>query len=104
MRASTNNQAATVLDLFLQATQIYGTPSRVRGDRGGENINLAIWMIMFRGSNRALFMWGSYVLLIISLVAALTLFTAQHITQRLSVCGLKSADTFVASGVAFLLD
>jgi len=62
MRASNNNRAATVLDLFLQAIQVYGTPSRVRGDRGGENINLAIWMIMFRGPNRASFMWGSYVL------------------------------------------
>ena len=60
LRASTNNTAATVLDLFLEAVDMYGAPSRVRGDRGGENIEVAVWMIRHRGPNRASFMWGRY--------------------------------------------
>ena len=58
LRASTNNLAETVLDAFLQAVEDYGMPSRVRGDRGGENIEVAVWMIKHRGPNRASFMWG----------------------------------------------
>jgi hypothetical protein len=59
LRASTNNRAQTVLEVFLMAIQEYGTPSRVRGDRGGENTKVSIWMIMHRGPGRASFMWGS---------------------------------------------
>ncbi|KAF5333914.1 hypothetical protein D9758_017468 [Tetrapyrgos nigripes] len=36
LRASTNNTASTVLDLFDSAVKVYGLPSRVRGDRGEE--------------------------------------------------------------------
>ncbi|KAJ7449332.1 hypothetical protein B0H11DRAFT_1928679 [Mycena galericulata] len=35
--------------LFLRAVQQYGTPSRVRGDRGGENIEVSVWTIKYRG-------------------------------------------------------
>ncbi|KAK7027069.1 hypothetical protein R3P38DRAFT_2527204 [Favolaschia claudopus] len=59
LRASTNNLAATVLEVFMAAIQIYGTPYRLRGDRGGENTKVAIWMVMYRGPGRASFMWGS---------------------------------------------
>ncbi|KAF7363701.1 hypothetical protein MSAN_01027800 [Mycena sanguinolenta] len=59
LRASNNNRAATVLEVFMDAIQRYGTPSRVRGDRGGENTKVAIWMVMHRGPGRASFMWGS---------------------------------------------
>jgi len=45
LRASTNNLASTVLELFLLATARYGTPYRVRGDRGGENVIVSAWMI-----------------------------------------------------------
>jgi hypothetical protein len=48
-----------VLEVFLEAVEIYGFPSRMRGDRGGENIELATFMIMRNGPNRASFMWGS---------------------------------------------
>ncbi len=33
----------------------------MRGDRGGENMEVAVWMIQHRGANRASFMWGRYV-------------------------------------------
>ena len=36
----TDNLAATVLRLFRQATSEFGIPSRVRSDRGGENVTL----------------------------------------------------------------
>ena len=60
MRASANNLASTVLDLFLDAAAIHGAPSRVRGDRGSENLDVSVWMIMHRGPNRASFMWGRW--------------------------------------------
>lgn len=52
MRCNTNNRASTVLALFLSATACYGIPSRVRSDRGGENIEVARYMINARGLNR----------------------------------------------------
>jgi hypothetical protein len=58
MRASTNNKAETVFTLFLDAVQKWGCLSRVRGDRGGENIQVAVWMVMHKGPNRASFMFG----------------------------------------------
>ena len=60
MRVSTNNLSSTVLDVFLEAVERYGAPSRLRGDRGGENVDVSVWMIMRRGQNRASFMWGRY--------------------------------------------
>lgn len=59
MRVHTDNKASTVLQLFLEAVIRFGFPSRLCGDRGGENLDVAICMIMFRGANRASFMWGS---------------------------------------------
>ena len=59
LQASTNNRASTVLSLFLEAKSEYGLPSRVRGDRGGENIDVATYMVMKRGSHRGSFLWGS---------------------------------------------
>ena len=59
MEASTNNRATTVLEVFFKAIKLWGVPSRLRGDRGGENILISVWMILFRGPSRASFMWGS---------------------------------------------
>ncbi|KAK6961870.1 hypothetical protein R3P38DRAFT_2592985 [Favolaschia claudopus] len=59
IRASDNNTSDTVLDVFVHAGEEYGFPSRLRGDRGGENIGCAIYMVMRNGPNRASFMWGS---------------------------------------------
>ncbi|KAG8786488.1 hypothetical protein FRC12_016506 [Ceratobasidium sp. 428] len=53
-----NNLAATVLDLFHQARHSHGTPSRVRGDHGVENVLVAQWMEASRGLNRGSYIWG----------------------------------------------
>jgi hypothetical protein len=78
MKASTNNRAQTVLDVFHKARGRFGTPSRMRGDRGGENIEVAVWMIKHRGRNRASFMWGSYVVLFLYLLASLIIISQFH--------------------------
>ena len=52
IKCSTNNKAATVYDLFLQAVQRYGLPPRVRCDQGGENTLVAQHMLCHCGSER----------------------------------------------------
>ena len=56
---STDSRSDTVGDLFLNATQVYGWPSRVRTDRGGENRQ--VWQLMEerRGPNRGSCLVGS---------------------------------------------
>ena len=39
----TNNRAGTVLQCFMDGIQEFGIPSRVRGDRGVENVNDGIF-------------------------------------------------------------
>ena len=45
LRASTNNLADTVLLCFLDAVRRHGLPSRVRCDRGGENVRVSEFML-----------------------------------------------------------
>ncbi|XP_076830250.1 uncharacterized protein LOC143476134 [Brachyhypopomus gauderio] len=52
LSASTNNQACTVLNYFIAAVNEYGLPSRVRSDKGGENIGVAEFMVANRGEGR----------------------------------------------------
>ena len=46
LQCSTNNKAETAVSLFEQALEIYGLPSRVRTDKGGENT--LIWTKMIQ--------------------------------------------------------
>ena len=59
LHCSTNNRSDTVKNLFLNATQVYGWPSRVRTDHGGENRD--VWQLMEekRGPNRGSYLVGS---------------------------------------------
>lgn len=61
IRASTNNRASTVLDLFLHAAATYGVPSRIRGDHGGENVLVASFMETVYGAGRGSYLWGRFV-------------------------------------------
>ena len=52
MECTDNNRAETVLDCFLQGVRSYGLPSRVRSDKGKENVLVADYMLANSGSNR----------------------------------------------------
>ena len=54
MKASTNNRADTVLGCFSKAVEQYGLPSRVRCDKGGENVKVSEFMLQHpdRGPGR----------------------------------------------------
>ena len=59
LHASSNNRADTVLNLFQGAVMECGWPSRVRSDRGGENVDVARAMITVRGAGRKSHITGS---------------------------------------------
>lgn len=58
MRAVNNNRRETVLSLFMSAANLYGVPSRVRGDHGNENVWVAGFMEHARGAGRGSYIWG----------------------------------------------
>ena len=61
LRASNNNRSSTVLSAFLQATERYGLPSRVRSDKGRENVGISQYMLNHprRGPGRGSVITGS---------------------------------------------
>ena len=58
LRCSTNNRADTVMSAFQRAVQQFGVPSRVGGDHGGENIEVARSIVRERGEGRGSFIAG----------------------------------------------
>jgi hypothetical protein len=61
LKCNNNNKSETALSYFCEATEKFGIPSRVRGDRGGENIKVAEWMIRKKGTNRGSYIGGKSV-------------------------------------------
>lgn len=61
LSAATNNLSKTVLKLFMNATEQFGCPSRVRSDKGGENILVCKYMVVNRGIGRRSHIAGSSV-------------------------------------------
>ena len=58
LHCSTNNNEEKVLSHFIGGVKEYGYPSRVRSDFGGENIDVARFMILLRGTNRGSHLTG----------------------------------------------
>ena len=56
---STNNKAATVLDLFQRAVSDYGLPLRIRSDYGVENVRVWDYMIQRRQNTNAIILGSS---------------------------------------------
>ena len=71
MQAHNNNRADTVLDLFLNGVHLYGLPSRVRGDHGVENVQVAAFMEHHRGSGHQSYIFGRWAVELLSLYGEL---------------------------------
>ena len=52
LHCTTNNRAESVFSYFWRATREYGVPSRVRSDKGGENVMVCYFMVLQRGTGR----------------------------------------------------
>lgn len=83
IRVHNNNRAASVLRLFLDSIQLNGLPSRMRGDHGVENVDVARYMEEQRGADRGSFIWGRCVL---SVQWPLTYGSSSHHINLLEAC------------------
>ena len=61
LKCRTNNLAATALEFFIEGTEKFGIPLRVRTDCGVENVDIARFMITTRGTGRGSFITGTSV-------------------------------------------
>ena len=61
LKCSTNNLATTAVQFFIEGNEKFGVPSRVRADRGVENVEIAKFMITTRGTGRGSFIAGTSV-------------------------------------------
>lgn len=61
LNCANNNRAETVLSQFMNATSEFGVPSRIRTDRGSENVGIWRYMEFARGEGRASYIAGSSV-------------------------------------------
>ena len=61
LSCNTNNRSSTVMQLFRDSIREYGIPSRVRSDKGGENVLVCEFMVSYRGPGRGSHIAGSSV-------------------------------------------
>ena len=61
LHCANNNLASTVMQQFAAATKLYFIPSRIRCDKGTENIAVAKFMLLERGFDRGSVITGSSV-------------------------------------------
>jgi hypothetical protein len=103
IRASNNNRSETVLNLFIQSIQENGSPSRVRGDHGTENIGVAEYMERTQGAGRGSYIWGRFVvLLLFNILLSQLRFIGVSTILGLNAYGMMSRTTSVRSGKNFL--
>ena len=58
LKCCTNNKADTVREYFEKGVEEFGLPSRVRGDHGVENVDVARFLVANRGTGRGSFIAG----------------------------------------------
>ena len=58
VKVANNNRAATMLEYFKLGVESFNLPSRVRGDRGMEYIDVANYKIASHGIDRSSFIVG----------------------------------------------